>query len=159
MKLRFKVESELKGVVVEATIKLEPLKVEAPNHPTLMAVIDAFIENNPDKEVLYNCAKINRKRIDENNVVPSKWTAQIYVIEPELIEDLFVRQNPRSFEISYKELKPIVVKERTQRRPKLVEKITVEETEVENLTKDGGVVWSSPHIESNTALVTESAMS
>ena len=100
MKLRFKVESELKGVVVEATIKLEPLKVEAPNHPTLMAVIDAYIENNPDKEVLYNCAKINRKRIDENNVVPSKWTAQIYVIEPELLEDLFVRQNPRSFEVS-----------------------------------------------------------
>ena len=130
MKLRFKVESELKGVVVEATIKLEPLKVEAPNHPTLMAVIDAYIENNPDKEVLYNCAKINRKRIDENNVVPSKWTAQIYVIEPELLEDLFVRQNPRSFEVSYKELKPIVVKERTQRKPKLVvEQKKVETTE------------------------------
>ena len=130
MKLRFKVESELKGVVVEATIKLEPLKVEAPNHPTLMAVIDAYIENNPDKEVLYNCAKINRKRIDENNVVPSKWTAQIYVIEPELLEDLFVRQNPRSFEVSYTELKPIVVKERTQRKPKLVvEQKKVETTE------------------------------
>lgn len=161
MKLRFKVESELKGVgvVVEATIKLEPLKVEAPNHPTLMAVIDAFIENNPDKEVLYNCAKINRKRIDENNVVPSKWTAQIYVIEPELTEGLFIRQNPRSFEVSYKELKPIVVKERTQRKPKLVGEKNLaieEEIEVEN---EGGVAWSSPYIESNKALVTESAMS
>ena len=131
MKLRFKVESELKGVVVEATIKLEPLKVEAPNHPTLMAVIDAFIENNPDKEVLYNCAKINRKRIDENNVVPSKWTAQIYVIEPELLEDLYIRQNPRSFEVSYKELKPIMVKERTQRKPKEV-KVVQEEVVISN---------------------------
>ena len=155
MKLRFKVESDVKGVVVEATIKLEPLKVEVPNHPTLMAVIDAFIENNPDKEVLYNCAKINRKRIDKNNVVPSKWTAQIYVIEPELTEGLFIRQNPRSFEVSYKELKPIVVKERTQRKPKIVEKITVEETEVEN---EGGVVWSAPHIESNSPKTTESAL-
>jgi hypothetical protein len=131
MKLRFKVESDVKGVSVEATIQLTPLKVEVPNHPTLMAVIDAFIENNPDKEVLYNCAKINRKRIDDANVIPSKWTAQIYVIEPELIEDLFIRQNPRSFEVSYKELKPIVFTQRTQRKPKEV-KIVQEEVVVSN---------------------------
>ena len=72
MKLKVKLNP-----LVEASIKLIPLKVEAPNHQTLMAVIDAFIEENPDKEVLYNCAKVNRKRIDEDNVTPSKWTAQI----------------------------------------------------------------------------------
>ena len=63
MKLRIKLGSELNSVSVEATVQLTPLKVEAPNHYTLMAVIDAFIQNNPDKEVLFNCAKINRKSI------------------------------------------------------------------------------------------------
>jgi len=120
MKLKVKLNP-----LVEASIKLIPSKVEAPNHQTLMAVIDAFIEENPDKEVLYNCAKVNRKRIDEDNVTPSKWTAQIYVIEPELLEDLFVRQNPRSFEISFKPLKEIVLKPRTQRKPKLVQENVV----------------------------------
>ena len=116
MKLKVKLNP-----LLEASIKLTPSKVEAPNHQTLMAVIDAFIKENPDKEVLYNCAKINRKRIDKDNAIPSKWTAQIYAIDIELLEDLFVRQNPRSFEISFKPLKEIVRKPRTQRKPKLVE--------------------------------------
>jgi len=123
MKLKVKLNP-----LVEASIKLIPSKVEAPNHQTLMAVIDAFIEENPDKEVLYNCAKINRKRIDANTVIPSKWTAQIYVIEPEMLEDLFVRQNARSFEISFKPLKEIVRKPRTQRKPKMVQ----EKVEISN---------------------------
>jgi hypothetical protein len=110
---------------IEASIKLIPSKVEAPNHQTLMGVIDAFIEENSEMEVLYNCAKINRKRIDANTVIPSKWTAQIYVIEPEMLEDLFVRQNARSFEISFKPLKEIVRKPRTQRKPKIVQEKVV----------------------------------
>jgi len=116
MKLKVKLNP-----LVEASIKLIPSKVEAPNHQTLMAVVDAFIESNPDKEVLYNCAKVNRKRIDKDNVIPAKWTAQIYAIETGLLEDLFIRQNPRSFEISFKPLKPIVHKPKTQRKPKVVE--------------------------------------
>jgi len=123
MKLKVKLNP-----LVEASIKLIPSKVEAPNHQTLMAVIDAFIEENPDKEVLYNCAKINRKRIDKDNATPSKWTAQIYVIDPELLEDLHFRQNPRSFEISFKPLKEIVRKPRTQRKPKMVQ----EKVEISN---------------------------
>lgn len=121
MKLKVKLNP-----LVEASIKLIPSKVEAPNHQTLMAVVDAFIEANPDKEVLYNCAKVNRKRIDEDNVIPAKWTAQIYAIDTELLENLFVRQNPRSFEISFKPLKPIVYKPKTQRKPKIVqEKVAI----------------------------------
>jgi len=116
MKLKVKLNP-----LVEASIKLIPSKVEAPNHQTLMAVVDAFIEANPDMEVLYNCAKVNRKRIDKDNVIPAKWTAQIYAIETGLLEDLFIRQNPRSFEISFKPLKEIVYKPKTQRKPKVVE--------------------------------------
>jgi hypothetical protein len=123
MKLKVKLNP-----LVEASIKLIPSKVEAPNHQTLMAVVDAFIEENPDKEVLYNCAKVNRKRIDKDNVIPAKWTAQIYAIETGLLEDLFVRQNPRSFEISFKPLKEIVYKPKTQRKPKLVQ----EKVEISN---------------------------
>ena len=138
MKLRIKLGSELNSVSVEATVQLTPLKVEAPNHFTLMAVIDAFIQNNPDKEVLFNCAKINRKinrkiidEIDEIDVIPSKWTAQIYLIHPEFVENLFTRQNPRSFEVSFKQLKPIVYKEKRQPKHKEV-KIPQEEVVVSN---------------------------
>jgi hypothetical protein len=129
MKLRIKVESDLKNVTVEATIKLTPYKVEAPNHGTLMGIINSFIDGNSNKEVFYNCAKINRKRVDDDIVIPSKWTAQIYVIDPELLEGLFVRQNPRSFEVSFKELKPIVHRERTKKEPKNV-KIEPKEVEI-----------------------------
>jgi hypothetical protein len=124
MKLRVNVTP-----IIEATIKLVPFKVEAPNHGTLMEVIASFISENKSHEVYYNCAKINRKRIDENNVVPSKWTAQIYIIEPELLDDLFVRQNPRSFEVSFKPLKPIVHRQRTLAKPKEV-KIIQEYVEI-----------------------------
>ena len=107
-------------------VKLVPSKVEAPNHKTLMGIVDAFIEQNSDKEVLYNCSKINRKKNANGIVEPAKWIAQIYAIEPKLLETLFIRQNPRSFEISFKPLKPIVYKQKTQRKPKVVgEKINV----------------------------------
>ena len=144
---------------IVANITISPLKVEAPNHNTLMAIISAFKEENPFNEIFYNCAKINRKRINENTVEPSKWTAQIYVFEKDLLEGLYLRQNPRSFEVSFKPLKKIVYKPKTQRKPKVVGKKILsveEEIEVEN---EGGVIWSSPYIESNSALVTESAMS
>lgn len=135
MKLKVKTSA-----ISEEIINLKPLKVEAHNHNTLMAIIKAFVKQNPTLEILYNCAKVNRKRIDENTITPTKWTANIYTIDAKLLENLYVRQKARCFEISYNPLKPIVHKPKTQR----VAKIVVEEP---------NVVISNSQVTTNSSLV------
>ena len=141
MKLRVKTSS-----ITEEIINLKPLKVEAPNHNTLMAIIAAFVEQNPKEEILYNCQKFNRKKVDEL-VVPSKWVANVYTIDAELIKDMHVRQNARSFEISYNPLKPIVYKQKAKRQVK----IAVEEAKV--VVEEVKIVMSNTPVNANSSLV------
>jgi hypothetical protein len=128
MKLKVKVDS-----TIELAIKVAPFKIEAPNHPTLMTMIDGFKEVNNEYEIFYNCQKHNRKTLKDGSIVPLKWTANIYLFDPELTAKLYARQNPRHFDISYNELPPIKKIYKMRKLPDApISKEVVTETQIQS---------------------------
>jgi|GEM_PF-4885298 len=132
--------------LVEATVDTKPFKLEAPNHKTLMLMIDVIREENTEFELFYNCQKHNKKPLGDGFFIASKWTANVYLFEPEVSKLLYMRQNARNFDVSMKPLPDFVnkLKLNNRKNPKSVSVSKVANSELVSVIQNVGRISNSP---------------